>query len=417
MLKGLVLSGHFWHDVGTAFFLVVIVTGVLMSQGLIIAFGVMGMSAGLISLAWNRLSLEEVYYTRHLPERRVFTGEEISMRVALTNKKLVPLAWIFVEDEIPAELRVVEGDIDVNVHPNVQTIRHSSSMAWYERIHWDYRLKCVRRGIYRIGPAHLESGDPFGFLHSRRIQPPAESLIVYPRVVPLEDLDLPAGRPLGEVRGGARYVQDPSRPSGVREYQRGDPLKTVDWKATARLQSLQVRTYEPSSSTTMVLVVAVDTMAPYWASFEPPVLERVVSAAASMTGYAVERQFSVGLFANDKPINASRPLVVQPSRGREHLSVLLGALATIRLFALRPMAEQLARHSRRFPGGATIVVATAFIHPQFAETLADLRNRGYRVVVLYVGEAPCPELAEGIEVHELLDRLTEVEADFEAVAR
>ena len=52
------------------------------------------------------------------------------MRVALTNKKPVPLAWIHVEDEVPAALQVVEGDIDVNVHPNIQTIRHSSSMAW-----------------------------------------------------------------------------------------------------------------------------------------------------------------------------------------------------------------------------------------------------------------------------------------------
>ena len=84
-MKWTVLSGHFWHDVWTFFFVVIIVVGVLMRQGLVIAFGVMGLSAGLISLVWNRLSLEEVYYTRELPQRRVFIGEEIPMRVALTT--------------------------------------------------------------------------------------------------------------------------------------------------------------------------------------------------------------------------------------------------------------------------------------------------------------------------------------------
>ncbi len=416
MLKGTLLSGHFWHDVWTIFFVVIIVAGVLMSQGLVIAFGVMGLAAGLISLAWNRLSLEEVYYTRELPQRRVFIGEEIAMRVALTNKKPVPLAWIHVEDEVPAALQVVEGDIDVNVHPNIQTIRHSSSMAWYERIHWDYRLKCTRRGLYRLGPAHLESGDPFGFLQSRRTDPPVDSLIIYPRVIPLEELDMPSARPLGDVHGGMRIMQDPSRPSGIRDYERGDPLKIVDWKATARMQGLQVRTFEPSSSTTVILVVAVDTTEPYWASYDPDALERVITAAASVASYAVERQYVVGLFTNDMPIMEGRPFVVPPSRGRDHISVLLGALATVRLYALAAMAGQLAQHSRRFPAGATLVVATAFLPPEFVDTLADLKSRGYKIVVLYVGEAPCPELAEGVLVYELQGLLIERQEESELVA-
>jgi uncharacterized protein (DUF58 family) len=415
-MKWTVLSGHFWHDVWTFFFVVIIVVGVFMSQGLVIAFGVMGLSAGLISLVWNRLSLEDVYYTRELPQRRVFIGEEIPMRVALTNKKPVPLAWIHVEDEVPSALQVIEGDIDVNVHPNIQTIRHSSSMSWYERIYWDYRLKCTRRGLYRLGPAHLESGDPFGFLQSRRVDAPVDSLIIYPRVLPLEELDMPAARPLGDVRGGIRIIQDQSRPSGIRDYERGDPLKIVDWKATAKMQGLQVRTFEPSTSTTVIVVVAVDTSEPYWASYDADALERVITAAASVASYAVEQQYVVGLFTNDMPIMEGRPFVVPPSRGRDHISVVLGALATVRLYALGAMSGLLAQHSRRFPAGATLVVATAYLSPEFVDTLHDLKRRGYKIVVLYVGEAPRPDLAEGILVYELLALLVDLQKESELVS-
>ena len=44
----------------------------------------------------------------------------------------------------------------------------------------------------------------------------------------------PAGRPIGDVRMTHKLFEDPTRIAGVREYQYGDPLSRVHWKATAR---------------------------------------------------------------------------------------------------------------------------------------------------------------------------------------
>ncbi len=409
-------SGHYWHDFWVAFFVIVVAGGLFMGQGLVIGFGLMGLVAGAISWAWNRLALDDVTYERHLPLQRVFLGEEVSMTVALTNKKPVPLAWIRVDDELPDALMVVGGDVSANVRPKIQALRHQTSMAWYERIHWDYRLRCTQRGLYRIGPASIESGDPFGFLRSRRNTPHQDYLMVYPKVYALEELDIPPVRPLGDVKGGLQICPDPSRPSGHRDYERGDPLKTVDWKATARMQRLQVRTYEPSSMHTVILVVAVDTTTPFWGAYLPKDLELVITAAASVAAYAAERRYNVGLFSNDVPVMLGTPMTVPPSMGREQLSVILGALATIRPYALGPMSSHLARHYRRFPFGATVVVSTAFLPPEFVDTLRDLRQRGYKIVVVYVGDEDCPELAEGIIVYKLRDHLTRLEAEGEALA-
>lgn len=408
-MKATLSTGSSWHDLWIVFFAVVIVVGFVIGHAMVIAFGVMGLLAGLISVAWNRLALEELSYQHHLPQHRVFVGEEIPIMVSLTNKKPVPLAWVRVEDEISDALQVVEGDIDLNVRPNVQTIRHSTAIAWYERIRWDYRIRCTRRGLYHIGPTHIESGDPFGFLRSQMTQPHRDSLMVYPRVFPLEELGLPAARPFGEVRAGMRIFQDPSRPSGLRDYQHGDPLKIVDWKATARSQRLLVRTFEPSASFTVILVVAVDTRAPYWGVYPPEELERVVTAAASLATYAAERQYTLGLFSNDMPVSTKSIMTVPPSRGRDLLSMMLGALATIRSFATAPMASLLAQHSRQFPMGATLAVITAFFPQELADTLDDLSHSGYKVVVIYVGEEPCPQMSEEILIYELRDYFVRLE--------
>ena len=410
------MRGRFWQKAWTGFFVVLLLAGVIAGQAVVIAFGVMGLLASAISWAWNRLSLEEVYYERTLDMRRVFVGEEVSMTVALINKKPLPLAWINVDDEIAEGLRVVGGDVKTNLFPRGRSLRHSTSMAWYERVTWRYRVRCPQRGLYRMGPARIESGDPFGFLNTGKQAVKQDEVLVYPRILPLEELGIPSVRPLGEVKGGLKIFHDPSRPSGLREYQTGDPLKIVDWKATARVQRLQVRTFEPSSSTTVILVVAVDTTTPHWAVYSPVELERVVTVMASVAGYASERQYSIGLFSNDMPIRAHRPLSVPPGRGPEQLGAVLSALALIRAYALVPMSTQLAEHARRFPIGATLVVGTAYLPPVFVTALQDLRRYGYRVVVLYVGQEPCPDLGQGVLVYQLREYLDRMEGVGDSLA-
>jgi hypothetical protein len=43
------------------------------------------------------------------------------------------------------------------------------------------------------------------------------------------------------------------------------------------------------------------------------------------------------------------------------------------------------------------------MHPELVETIGDLKGRGHRIVVIYVGGPPCPTLPNGIIVHEVGD--------------
>ena len=66
-----------------------------------------------------------------------------------------------------------------------------------------------------------------------------------------------------------------------------------------------------------------------------------------------------------------------------------------------PMPAQLAEHARRFPTGATLAVIVAFVQPELVEEIGNLKRQGYRLVVLYVGDGECPQMPEGVTVHEL----------------
>lgn len=391
------------------FFVAMFILGIATSQGLVIAFGIMGIAMGGISLFWDKLALEELHYEREISQRRVFVGDELSMSVVVSNRKPIPLTWMRVEDNLPESIRVVEGDSPSNIKTGLQTIRHSASIKWYEKLRWRYRLRCTERGLYRLGPALLQSGDPFGFRRREKPVSSGDSILVYPRIIRVENLGIEAGRPLGEIKGGIRIFQDPSRPAGLREYLKGDPLKIIDWKATARLRKLHVRTFEPSTSITVVLVVAVDTKEPYWESYAPEDLERVLIVATSVASHATELDYSIGLFTNDMPIPVNQPMIVPPGNGPDQLGRILEELATVREYAFGPMSEKLGENVRHFPIGSTIAIVTAFISPNFVNSIVELRRRGHKIVVLYVGKERCPDLEDGIVVHNLRDHLIELE--------
>ena len=395
------MLGRFWQDIWITLFIVLILIGIFSGTGVVIAFASMGLLVAGIARLWNRLSLEKVSYERRLSRQRVFPGEEVTLALVVTNGKPVPMPWLRLSDEIPTEIEVIDEGLGSTGNLQSRAIRHEASLGWYERIRWEHRIRCFRRGYYRMGPVRIATGDLFGFYENRMVVEKQDYLLVYPRVVPLEELLVPGARPLGEVKDGSRIFQDRTRPSGVREYQRGDPLNIVDWKATAKRDRLQVRTFDPSSSITIILAVAIETTAHHWEGFSSEYLERVITAAASVATYAIEHEYSLGLFANGTPVLSDRPMRIPPSRDPGHLGVVLEALASINPVAVGSMANQLAQHASQFPMGATIVLAAAIVSPELVEVLRTLKGRGFGVVMMYAGDQPCPPLPPGVAVHEV----------------
>ncbi len=403
------MAGRVRHELWLIFFAVLVAAGILAGQVLIGGFGILGLIIGSIAWLWSRLSLEEVTYERTLARNRAFVGDEVPITVSVTNRKPVPLGWLRLYDRFPPNVEVQGGRMGEQVGATPMSLVLSASMGWYEKVVWEYRLKCTARGYYRLGPARIESGDLFGFFTSEKTVPHRDDLLVYPEVTTLPELGIPSLRPIGDSRSGLPIHRDTSRPATVRDYRRGDPLKWVDWKLSARAGRFQVRVFDPSSSTTIVLVVAIETNPINWGGYSSPLLERVIKVAASVASHAADEKHELGLFSNGSAIRADRPMIIPPGAEPDRLSVILEALATITPVVMSPMHKRLGDHARRFPMGSTLVIVTAMVDPELVAVVGTLRRRGHPVVLLYVAEGACPEMPEGVIVHELGARLRRAE--------
>ena len=105
-------------------------------------------------------------------------------------------------------------------------------------------LFCKQRGAYRLRGWRVETAFPLGLMVAQAVFSEDRPLLVYPRFTPLARLDAPLGRryqPGGVAL--ASNLGDSFEFIGNREYREGDSIRSIDWRATARLNRPVVREF------------------------------------------------------------------------------------------------------------------------------------------------------------------------------
>ena len=274
---------------------------------------------------------------------------------------------------------------------------HVFSLRWYEKSRREYQLLFRKRGIYQVGPAQIESGDLFGIFHNRQVGFPAGRLTVFPEQLSLEALNIPANNPFGDIATRRRIMEDPNRPIGVREYHPEDGFRRVHWPATARTGQLQVKIFQPTSASVLVLCLNVSTQERYWEGVYPELLEHLLSVAATYLLFALEKGYRVGLVANGCLVNSDQPFRIPPGRSPEHPAYLLEALAGISPVVVAPFERFLMREIPRVSYGAGLLILTAVVTSGLVETVARLKRHERQITLISLEEQSPPSIP-GIRV-------------------
>jgi uncharacterized protein (DUF58 family) len=352
--------------------------------------------AGGVAWLWNRWALVRLDYSCAVSAPRAFPGDEVELQIRVVNRKPLPLALLRARELIPEGLSAIVDAPDRDFHGR-QVLRRAASLSWYESLTWRYQLRCHARGSYRFGPATLEAGDPFGFFRSVREEPLHARLIVFPTLLPLAKLGLPATRPIGALRS-KHLIRDPQRTVGVRDYTPDDPIKDIHWSATARVGLLQTRVYEPSTDRSLAIFLDLDTFERYWEGIDPRQVERLISAAATLARAGADEGYAVGLYVNGAPVEHQRLTRLPPSRSPAQLPLVMEVLAGLTAYSITPMARLLRASASKLSWGVTLLLVSAIAGDDTKAALLALREHGRSIVWLYLGEGR-PPVVPGVAVH------------------
>ena len=357
-----------------------------------------------IARIWARYALERVEYSRRLSAGRVFWGETVTLEIRVANRKLLPLPWVRVEDEMPQEL-TFPNKLSPSYKPARLVLTNVLSLGWYRQLTRRFSVRCLRRGFFTFGPATIRSGDLFGFFQNEVASDKLDHLLVYPRIVPLEDLGIPSRDPFGDLRLRRHLFEDPMRVMSTREYAYGDPLKRIHWKATARVGRLQSRVHEATTTVDIALFLDARTVRPPFWGIQEQLLETAIIAAASVSDYGAREGHRIGLYVNETYRHTDRLIKLPPSDGPAQLQRVLEALAHIQGLPFYSLEDVLNREGRDISWGSTLAVITAIPTEALLSSLIRFRRAGRHVALLVVGAETPQASLDGLPVYHISDQV------------
>lgn len=358
--------------------LLLIVAAILRSE---IFFYLLYVLLGLLLLAWLWVSAatRSIRWARNVPPAG-FPGEPIEVTLAVRNEGLLPIPWLAMHESVPPALGAAT------------TVRRVVALGAREERRLAYTVQGQRRGLYRIGPLSLRTGDALGLFERPLAGQAADSLVIYPEVRPLHELGLPAALPFGARPHPGSLFADPARPIGVRDYAPGDTVRQIDWKHSARAGALQVRRHEPAIARETLLALAFS-LAEYPGRYTYDTLERAVVAAASIAADLARRGQPVGLCSSGHDPLADAPAAtISPAPGRPQLITLLRLLGRLEAPPHGDIAGVLERAAAHLGWGSTVVLIAFAGGDALLERLLPLRKRGLHVALVLV-EGSAADLA------------------------
>jgi len=346
--------------------------------------------------------------TRECDQYSCQIGETVAVAAIAKNKGLLPVPWILMEDAVPRDALTSTPPRIKAKGPRV-TVAQLFPLA---EKHLLYQLTFQQRGYYQLGPMLLESGDPFGLHRRFKVSGKPNFILVYPQVVPLDGYDISSRRPIGEIKMSHRLFEDPTRISGVREYQPGDPMNRVNWRATARTGTLQSKTFDPSCIAGATLLLDFHQYSHRGGSEANRLTELTVTAAASLANTLYQMNQQIGLISNGRDAadrireegwkqefrtrniarklldlrndqdDRLRPVVVPTLRGGEQLMRILETLARLELTNGLNFSQLVEEAKPHLPRDTTVIAVLRAVSEETALALGGLKRAGWSVTAV-----------------------------------
>lgn len=162
----------------------------------------------------------------------------------------------------------------------------------------------ARRGLYQWENLTLRSAAPLGIWWKRQDFLCPQSVIVYPQILPIQNCPLLAASGQ-DTRDRDRSSQSYDAMQGytraLRPYRRGDPMRLIHWRSSARYGELRTRELEAVGSGAPLLI-AIDHR-PGWVDAD---FEAALVVASSLYAWGKRQDMALGLWTDMGAIAGDR---------------------------------------------------------------------------------------------------------------
>ena len=303
--------------------------------------------------------------TRLLPQEQVQEGEPVTVTLRVKNEG--PRVDLEVIDEVPPEISITGGSNHI-----------FAALGEGECRDFSYTFSPASFGTFTFGPIKIRSSDTASARYEEMVSESYEPLRVYPEVKYLNRIELRQTRPRnwpGET--SVRRAGQGLEFYGIGEYHTGDPLRRVNWRASARVSHLMLNQFMNEAGGETVLVLDLRSTSRIGT---PPntCAEYSVRAAAALSYRLLRDRNRVGLLAVGQRI-----IKVPPGFGRRQFErILVGLISTrvgVDAWSLGLVPYYLSLFYSRM---VQLVLVSPLVDNSPVSMVSELARRGYEVLVI-----------------------------------
>lgn len=207
---------------------------------------------------------------RRISKHECQAGESVDMTLVFSRKNRLPLLYMVVEEDLPMEL-----EKKTLVFPGFK-----------QSFQLTYTLENLPRGEHVIQSVRFKIGDFFGLYEKEATVHAPLKLTVFPAYQELNYKQLEHVFDQGQVGTTKKIQREHSVVSGIREYQPGDQLSWINWKATARTSEIMTKEFEVQKNRDVFIMLD---------EYASPFFEEAIVLAASLVHALIKKGMDVGL--------------------------------------------------------------------------------------------------------------------------
>jgi uncharacterized protein (DUF58 family) len=321
--------------------------------------------------------------SRRLAQSRVVTGERVLVELTVTNEGR-DVERMVLEDQVPSGVRITRGSTYL-----ICALKRGA------RATLRYEVSLLDPGDVHFGECLVRVQSLFGLTEQRFELVAPASVRIYPRLLSRKVLASRAkalsfaGTSPSRFKGGRLEFMN------TRLHVYGDPLRDINWKASARLGKTLVNEWHAERGLDCVMVV----------DFLDQDLPKVGRWSARTDVVACAYELSHALIGSGNRVGllvlGAVPVKVQPGYGFRHLRLLLDRLITAQEGSVWSASdvdgflEKFFRKQYRFRGGALFFV-TANPGVDVLDAVRSLARKGFSCHTIMVNtlEQESVELSE-----------------------
>jgi uncharacterized protein (DUF58 family) len=216
---------------------------------------------------------------RIIDRSNVKAGDHVPVTIRMTRSFPFPLFYMVVEDILPSS---------ITDHSECKPVK-KIIFPWFRKtIELSYLINHIPRGEHLFRVVRCTIGDPLQLIEREKMFSYESHLLVYPSFVEMVYRPLESRYDQGMVHSTLRIQRDTSLVTGVREYQPGDRVSWIHWKAFAKKNELMTKEFEEKRSHDVWLLLNRE---------QSEAFELLVKFAASVTRAVLKHGAQLGVYS------------------------------------------------------------------------------------------------------------------------